>query len=791
MFYKIIVFYIIFTLIVSNTFSQSFTKVINDPCVNSTTQSYGSSFIDFDDDGDLDLYVANFTSSTNELFINNGSGNFTINNSLTITNTNGSSLGHSWIDFDKDCDLDLFISNGGVNGSQTNQLFINNGPNFNIATTAIFPATSNNSQTSNWGDFDNDGDLDLFICNMASQNNYFLINNNGILSLNTSSIISTNGGTSNDANWVDYDNDGDLDLFVANSNNEKNFLYKNNGNASFTKIITGNIVNDYGTSIGACWGDYNNDGFLDLYVCNAYESNFLYKNNGNGTFTKITTGDLVTDNIYSYGASWIDYDNDGDLDLHVTNSNNQNNKLYKNNGDGTFTSITSGSIVNDGGYSRSSTWADIDHDGDLDCYVTNRSYVNNCLYINQTSPQNHWINIKLKGITSNYDAIGCVVKIKATINGNSIWQMRHISSKAGYCSQESPEVEFGLGNANVIDSIVIYWPTSNTNCIYTNVTSNQFISYYETCTNYNYFSLYDTICKGANYTINSDGNIYNWYSDSIGTTVISTDSIFNFSNLNNDTIIYFKNPNYNCSIKNNSFHITTLGTSFSVDLGSDTSLCNNDSIVINLPFQKSSIMWQDGSNDSLYTIDKAGTYHVTIDSAGCIENDTIKIDIIPTPIAQTPQYHDICNRESIELIAESGFNYYWSNGNTAQSIIVSDSNDYYVSTYNQCDTVQNDFHISMHNCSCMLVVPSAFSPNGDGVNDYFYPYISCTFEEYHLYIYNRWGELLYKTNNQGDKWDGSFNGKEVPVGVYIYYINYKQPYIDHGSQRTGSITILR
>ncbi len=781
---------IVFVLLVEKGISQSFTKITNDPCVNTATQSYGSSFIDFDNDGDLDLFVANFTNSTNELFLNNGNGTFVANNSYTFTSTNGSSLGHSWIDFDNDCDLDLFISNGGVNGSQINRLYVNNNGIYSIAGNSTIPNTTQNSQTSNWGDYDNDGDLDLFICNMSSQNNFLIENNNGILSLNTSINIANDGGTSNDANWVDYDNDGDLDLFVANSNNEKNFLYKNNGNGSFTKIVTGAIVNDYGTSLGSCWGDYDNDGFLDVYICNAYSPNFLYHNNGNGTFTKITTGSLVTDNTYSYGASWVDYDNDGDLDIYVTNSNGQNNCLYKNNGNATFTKITTGDIVNDGGVSRSTSWGDIDNDGDLDCYVTNRSYAHNNLYINQSSPQNYWIKILLKGIITNYDAIGCTVRAKATINNNPVWQMRHVSSKAGYCSQNSPEVEFGFGSTSIIDSLMIYWPASGTTCVYTNVQTNQSLIYYETCTNLNSYTLYDTLCKGNNYYIKPGAALYDWYSDSLGNNLINTDSSFTLTNIQHDTSIFFNFHNYDCG-EISKVSITIIGNAFQLDIGNDTLLCPGDSLTIHIPYSSSSILWQDGSHDSIYSISNSGFFKVIVDSNGCIEKDSITVNFFTNPTKQPLSQINFCIGNDTVLNSEAGFNYLWDNGSTAQSIFISDSGIYSCSVFNQCDTVLNFYKVITQDCSCNMFVPNVFTANGDGLNDYFFPVITCIYEKYHIAIFNRWGQLLFESDNQNAKWDGTYQGNKVPEGVYFYLIDYRQPYDDKEGQRSGSITLFR
>jgi parallel beta-helix repeat protein len=166
----------------------------------------------------------------------------------------------------------------------------------------------------------------------------------------TEGDIVNDGGNSLGTAWGDYDNDGYLDLFVTNGrliSEENNFLYRNNGDGTFIKITTGDIVNDVGNSSGAAWGDYNNDGYLDLFVANGWwiaeQDNFLYRNNSDGTFTKIITGDIVNDEGPSWGSSWGDYDNDGDLDLFVANgfwSFEHENFLYRNNSDGTFAKIT-------------------------------------------------------------------------------------------------------------------------------------------------------------------------------------------------------------------------------------------------------------------------------------------------------------------------------------------------------------------------------------------------------------------------------------------------------------------
>jgi len=417
----------------------------------------------------------------------------------------GFTSGCSWVDVNNDGFLDLFLTDR----KKDNLLYIGSeSGTFTkmTVTSAIYGISS--SEAAAWGDFDNDGDEDLFVAN-SDQTNYLYENQNGTLVQIAPEAIINDGGLSQDCAWADYDNDGDLDLFVANLN--ANFLYANNGDKTFTKITDGAIVTDDQMSLGCAWGDYNGDGWPDLFVANV-GPNSLYTNNGDGTFTKVTTGDVVTDDQYSTGGSWGDYDNDGDLDLYVTNFNDQVNALYQNNGDGTFTKVTSDAVVNDGAFSSSSAWGDYDNDGDLDLFVANAKSEKNMLFENNgdgsfskvtrgivtsdiansqacawgdydndgdldlfvanawdqnnflyenLGTENHWVQIQCVGTTSNTSAIGARIRIKAAINGEPVWQLREISSQTGHAGQNSHIVTFGLGDATIIDSLVVQWPSGS------------------------------------------------------------------------------------------------------------------------------------------------------------------------------------------------------------------------------------------------------------------------------------------------------------------------------------------
>lgn len=252
---------------------------------------------------------------------------------------------------------------------------------FTKITTGPLVTSPGDSRSVNWVDINNDGFMDCMITNGPSggQNNKVYLNNGtGSFTAITNDTIVKDNKPSDGATWADMNNDGDMDCFVANWYNVNNMLYANNGSGNFTQISSGPTVNDFGYSETAAWGDYDNDGLVDLYVTNSWgvKKNFLYHNSGNNVFTKILVGTHVNDAFESRSVNWTDIDNDNDLDLFVTNETNQNENIYRNDGGGTFTKLTTGPLLNNLGNTMSGSWGDYDNDGDLDVFLANDGSVN-------------------------------------------------------------------------------------------------------------------------------------------------------------------------------------------------------------------------------------------------------------------------------------------------------------------------------------------------------------------------------------------------------------------------------
>jgi hypothetical protein len=491
----------------------TFTKITSDPVVGTYVgQGEGNAaWGDFNNDGNLDLFVS-VIQGPNLLFTNNGNGTFTRITTGSLSTGSYVSAGSAWGDYDNDGFPDLFIS---VNGSPPNNdlLYHNNGNGtFTQITTGAIVSSGGKGNACAWGDYDNDGYLDLYVIN-SDQNNFLFHNNgNGTFTRITSGPLVTATGNSQGCAWGDYDNDGYLDLFVTRSGN--NLLLHNNRNGTFTLITNGPVVAF--SSGGPCaWGDYDNDGYLDLFATGGgpNSTSLLYHNNGDGTFTRITNGPVANDIIgYNGGCAWADYDNDGFLDLFISVIGNQN-LFYHNNGDGTFSKVITGSVVTDGN-AIGCAWGDYDNNGFPDLF-TGGAGVPGHLYRNNGNT-NNWLTVQCLGRVSNRSGIGAKVRIKATIHGQTMWQLREISGGGGLGSQNDLRCGFGLGDATNVDVVRIEWPSGIVQ-EFTNVAAKQLLTVKEPSklgvdfspTN-GEFRLTLTGGRGLVYSVDNSPDLVNW-----------------------------------------------------------------------------------------------------------------------------------------------------------------------------------------------------------------------------------------------------------------------------------------
>ncbi len=473
------------------------------------TMGSGVVFFDYDTDGDADLYFVNSgnvpeekrdlqqTKVGNVLYRNEGYGRFTDVTEMSGTGDTGYGMAAAAGDIDNDGDLDLYVANFG-----NDTLYRNNGDG---TFTDITEAAGIDNAL--WGiaaiyfDFDVDGDLDIFVVNyLVYELSMPITTYKGIVGYGhprsyegTADVLYRNNGDGTFINIAeaagltnpsegrgmaavacDYDNDGFPDVYVANDTN-RNFLYHNNGDGTFTdeSLFIGVGYDETGVaegSMGVDAGDYNGDGWFDFIVANS-EKATLYKNE-EGLFFVDATADSglgqPTLPFVGFSPLFVDYDNDGHLDVFCANGHPQDvigiltdhdtfaqrDQMFRNNGDGHYTDVSesAGAYFEVPLVGRAAAAADYDNDGDIDIVIMN-SNQHAVLLRNDGGNLKNWLGIKLVGSKSNRDGIGTKVSLIA----GGLTQIREVKSGSSYASGSDTRLLFGLDAYQRVERITVVW----------------------------------------------------------------------------------------------------------------------------------------------------------------------------------------------------------------------------------------------------------------------------------------------------------------------------------------------
>lgn len=482
----------------------------------------GISFYDVDGDGWDDITLG--TASSGVLFYKNNNGEFAPGVYLLTLNTQIKQL--LWADYDNDGDADLFVTNFNA----PNRLYRNNGSIYNLEDVTVqagLPLTSAMTFGCGFSDYDRDSDLDLYVCNYNNSvySNYFYQNNGD----GTFTDITTSAGVGDGYCYsflplfADFNNDMWSDLFVINDRTECSNSYWKNDQGTFVNQTQASGLVDNFFAMNNSAADYDLDGDLDIYVSNNPTGNRLY-NNTNATFSNVASEAGVLTMDHSWASVWVDFDHDMDEDLYVSCSpfwgQPGQNRFYINQGNGTFFEGTSSSgFTGDTGSSHAAAVGDYNNDGNFDIFSVNDAPAYSRFFRSAES-NNHWIKVTLEGVESNRDGIGTWIEAYA----GGVKQIRFTHCGEGYMSQNSKSEIIGLAQNEIVDSLIIRWPSGIIDRFY-DVQKNQSLNILEGSSADTGITTSDfQLCENGSVTlVGYGGVIYEWNNGVVNDTLIVTE----------------------------------------------------------------------------------------------------------------------------------------------------------------------------------------------------------------------------------------------------------------------------
>lgn len=488
--------------------------------LNNRNMAGGVIVDDFNNDNYLDIVTSDWSlNNAMHYYENDKKGGFIDRSEKSQLGRFKGGLNMIQADYDNDGYLDIFVLRGGwmqKYGKQPNSLLRNNGDGtFSDVTIESGLFSEYPTQTAVWRDFNNDGWLDLFIGNESDPSTkdvypceLYISNRDGTFREVSAQANCQIKDFVKGVVASDYDNDGLEDLFLSNLTGRRTLLRNTgikDGIPQFENVTwRAGLTNEFTYTFPTWFWDYNNDGWQDIFVC-GYQfgksiaqtastealgipekrtAMYLYRNNKDGTFTKVTAAAGLDKAVFAMGANFGDIDNDGYLDMYLGTGNPDYkslvpNRLFKNLGDGTFVDITVPARVGNLQKGHGIAINDIDNDGDADIFIEmGGAYVgdsfNNSLYLNPGQNNNNWIKLQLEATEGNRSAIGTRIKICFRENGVQRVVYSEVNS-GGSFGASSLRREIGIGQATTIDEIAITWTKSRKTQVFQNIKPNQFL----------------------------------------------------------------------------------------------------------------------------------------------------------------------------------------------------------------------------------------------------------------------------------------------------------------------------